>query len=74
MSKHFNGRKFSHGMTSRTRARCGLCGTEMIRFHGVLRCTEVRAGKKKGASARRVIKHGCVKTIAKRARERGSAG
>lgn len=72
MAKRFNGQKFSHGLAVRSRTKCPMCSTEMIRFMGVLRCTEMRASKKKGASQRRVIKHGSLITINKRVAQRAA--
>lgn len=66
MAKRFNGRKLSHGHFSGVRTKCPICHTDMIRFLGVLRCTEMRSSKGKGSTSRRVIKHGSLLTINKR--------
>lgn len=70
--KKFNGRKLSHGANNGHRGvqrQCALCGSTMVRFRGLLRCTEIQKAKT-GNNAFRVVKHGSLRTIAKRIKQR----
>lgn len=74
MAKTFNGRKYSHGIKAggvRRQRQCPLCGNIMLRFQGTLRCTEVKKAKT-GNNAYRMVKHGSLKTIAKRVAEKAA--
>jgi hypothetical protein len=66
MAKRFNGQKMSHGHREVAHRLCPLCGTQMKMFLGKLRCTHL---VKSAGGERRVIKHGSLSTVEKRAQQ-----